>query len=118
MKAPTTIARFRREVVDKCPDPRSILLAMRLLLFRLGEDCDFAQLADGKRLRDGLDFCAWLRELEAVLAIELEPLQFIHDERTALRRICHSCGHIHEDKQCGKDMGGAGVCKCDVEVSA
>src|SRR5882724_3425794 len=34
------------------------------------------------------------------------------------RRLCHGCGHTHESKICGKDMGGAGKCQCDVEVAA
>jgi hypothetical protein len=119
MKAFDTIRRFRTQVLDRSGDPRTALLQIRVFLFHLAEAADFAQLADGMRLRDVLDFTAWLRELEACVVLELE-----RDPRLDVPVLkvggtfCHACGHVHQDRECGKDMGGAGVCKCDVEVVA
>jgi hypothetical protein len=119
MKAFDTIRRFRTQVLDRSGDPRTALLQIRVFLFHLAEAADFAQLADGMRLRDVLDFTAWLRELEACVVLELE-----RDSRgdvpvlKVVGKFCHACGHVHQDRECGKDMGGAGVCKCDVEVVA
>jgi hypothetical protein len=117
MKAYDTIRRFRAQVVDRSGDPRTALLQIRLFLFHLADAADFAQLADGKRLRDGLDFTAWLRELEACVVLELERDPRL-DGLKVVGKFCHACGHVHQDRECGKDMGGAGVCKCDVEVVA
>jgi hypothetical protein len=46
------------------------------------------------------------------IGIEVKP------ELKLVGKYCHACGHVHQDRECGKDMGGAGVCKCDVEVVA
>jgi hypothetical protein len=119
MKAYDTIRRFRAQVLDRSGDPRTALLQIRLFLFHLADAADFAQLADGKRLRDGLDFTAWLRELEACVVLELEAEQpGTVPVLKVVGKYCHACGHVHQDRECGKDMGGAGVCKCDVEVVA
>jgi hypothetical protein len=119
MKAYDTIRRFRAQVLDRSGDPRTALLQIRLFLFHLANAADFAQLADGKRLRDCLDFTAWLRELEACVVLELEAEQpGAVPVLKVVGKYCHACGHVHQDRECGKDMGGAGVCKCDVEVVA
>ena len=32
---------------------------------------------------------------------------------------CPRCGHIHEGvRECGADMGGGGICRCEMEVAA
>lgn len=111
MKAPATISLFRRQFADLPTAERQALLAFHAGLGVLAECADFAQLADGKRLRDGLDFTAWLRELETAASLAItKPVDSV--------KVCPRCGHIHQDRECGKDMGGAGVCKCDVEVRA
>jgi hypothetical protein len=119
MKAFDTIRRFRTQVLDRSGDPRSALLLMRLFLFHLAESADFAQLADGKRLRDGLDFTAWLRELEACVVLELERDPRIGVPVQVVGKYCPTCGHSHRSgEECGTDMGGAGKCGCKAEVMA
>jgi hypothetical protein len=120
MKAFDTIRRFRAQVLDRSGDPRSALLQIRLLLYHLAEAADFAQLADGKRLRDGLDFTAWLRELEACVVLELEAEQpGAVPVLKVVGKYCPSCGHSHRSgEECGTDMGGAGKCGCKAEVMA
>jgi hypothetical protein len=112
MKSPDSIQRFRVKFAAMPGGDRQALIVARALLFQLADEVDFAQLADGKRLRDALDFSAWLRELEAVVDLALQP--------SAPRvRVCHSCGHAHRDeRECGMEMGGAGVCRCAVAVMA
>jgi hypothetical protein len=125
MKALDTIRRFRAEFEDIPLAATQAMLVAHVLLSQLADASDFAQLADGKRLRDGIDFTAWLRELEACVALQNEAEQRrekigieVKPELQLVGKYCHACGHVHQDRECGKDMGGAGVCKCDVEVVA
>ena len=110
MRARQTIERFRSLFADLPIAEKQALLAFHAGLGVLADCADFAELANGRRLRDGLDFTAWLRELEAVTAHVIAPPK--------LEKVCHSCGHAHKDKECGMEMGGERVCKCDVEVGA
>lgn len=130
MKAPDTIRRLRAHFSDIPASEREVLLVARIVLNHLADACDFAQLADGKRLRDGLDFTAWLRELEACVALELEPVRL----RDAVREqgqvqipprpaynldFCPDCGHVHvDDHECSFPIGGGRVCRCERQVTA
>jgi hypothetical protein len=69
------------------------------------------RLRDGQRLNDATDFTTFLLELvDAVKPVRL-GLQ--------IDLTCPRCGHVHEAaSQCGKDMGGAGICRCELEVPA
>lgn len=125
MKAAETIRRFRSHFADFPAGPigeRQVLILARMLLYDLADCADFAQLADGQYLRDHLDLAAWLRELEAAVALELErpnsATNAVEARVTPVAKVCHACGHAHKDRECGMEMGGAGVCKCDVEVVA
>jgi hypothetical protein len=113
MKSPDSIQRFRVKFAAMPGGDRQALIVARALLFQLADEADFAQLADGKRLRDALDFSAWLRELEASVDLALQPV------RTAASGVCHACGHAHRDeRECGMEMGSAGMCRCAVAVMA
>jgi hypothetical protein len=113
MKSPDSIQRFRVKFAAMPGGDRQALIVARALLFQLADEADFAQLADGKRLRDALDFSAWLRELEASVDLALQPPALLRVH------ICHACGHAHRDeRECGMEMGGAGVCRCAVAVVA
>jgi len=35
------------------------------------------------------------------------------DKPSRFDQICHLCGHLHADVQCGMPMGGAGKCLCE-----
>ena len=120
MKARETLNRVLGRFSDVPLSQRELLLLMRILMNHLS-DCVFvAQLADGKYLRDAIDFTAWLRELEAAAALELDR---INQPPAPVKPIppakfCHACGHPHKDeRECGMQMG-AGVCSCRVEVLA
>lgn len=112
MKAPETISLFRRQFADVPMAERQALLAFHAGLGVLAECADFAQLANGNRLRDGLDFPAWLRELEAACALAItKPVESV--------RVCMTCYHVHEkDGECGVDLGKGGTCECKAEVRA
>jgi hypothetical protein len=34
-----------------------------------------------------------------------------------VQKTCNSCGHLHrEQRECGEDLGGAGVCHCEMSL--
>lgn len=105
------VARIKQRFSNSPIPVREVELVMRIILYELGDASDFAQLADGKRLRDAIDFNAWLRELEAVVQLEVEQAR-------GKAQVCHACGHAHKDRECGMEMGADRVCKCDAEVVA
>ena len=111
MKAPATISLFRRQFADLPLAEKTALLALHAALELLADGVAFARLDNGNLLRDAIDFESWLRELHAEVARSItKPVENV--------KVCPRCGHVHQDRECGKDMGGAGVCKCDVEVRA
>jgi hypothetical protein len=112
------IARERQRFANSPIDPHQALLLLRLFLQDFADHLYLARLADGQRLNDVTDSAAYVRELAAV--IEFEEMGASRRRLTDLNKSCPRCGHVHKsgEKECGEDMGGAGVCKCDVEVSA
>jgi hypothetical protein len=129
MKAADTIRKFREQVAEKSPDPRSAMLIARLLTNLLADEADFAQLADGKWLRNSMDFTAWLRELEAVIAIHNDvPVVNTADGplrstgRVMARDLdltCPSCRHEHKSRtDCGQYLGEGNFCRCEEKVPA
>ena len=125
MKASDTIRRLRAHFRDIPASEREVLLVARIVIRFLAGDADFAQLSNGKRLRDCLDFPEWLRELEAVVALELEPVRAqIPPTQIPARRgynvdFCPDCGHVHvDDSECSFPIGGGRVCRCERQVTA
>ena len=100
------------------------LLYARLLLSYLADHVYTAELKDGGKLRDAIDFTAWLRELA-------------DEAREVTRTSCRTsipapqprysseffpdCGHIHaDDAECGFPTGAGGrePCRCERKVPA
>jgi hypothetical protein len=107
------VARIKQRFSNSPIPAREVDLVMRIILYELGDASDFAQLADGRRLRDAIDFNAWLRELEAVVTLEVK------EPGRGSRAVCPKCWHAHSSGiECGVDMGGGGVCVCKAEVVA
>ena len=102
-----------RQVVDHLRELG--ILDNRTLLLALSNCTGEARLQDGQRLNDATDFAAWLREVAGELRVP-ERVAFI------TRRIdltCPRCGHVHEgDRECGVEVPGAGICRCELQVPA
>jgi len=97
-----------------------------------------ARLDHGQRVLDASDFSAWLRELaeasrcrgvleataqiEATGKLDAPSLANLNAEirRTRIRLLstCPDCGHVHqvEGTECGQELGGGRVCRCDRRV--
>jgi hypothetical protein len=76
-----------------------------------------ARLADGQRLLDATDFKAWLRELAEASTLPQPGLPASQARR--LHDTCPRCGHIHEGGfECGAEMGGGRICRCELGVPA
>jgi hypothetical protein len=117
-------------------DTRHALLHARLFVSYLADHVYTAELADGGKLRDAMDFTQWLRELadeaRKLLAngqnTEVSPVA----ERSTCRKVtapaqprysydptCPRCGHVHEGvAECGMQMGNGRVCRCEMEAIA
>lgn len=110
---------------------RSVRRTDSLVNFRLLADnvCG-AKLKDGRRLTTILDFAAWLRELgeaadrtegqllpERSTGLKVTPRLELKQEMYQLEKICPRCGHVHQGlNECGQEMGGGGMCRCEMEV--
>jgi hypothetical protein len=88
------------------------------VVFRyLAEQVYDAHLDDGQRLLDATDFKAWLRELAEASTVHGQPFAGFH--RGSLHDTCPRCGHIHQgDAECGEDLGGGRICRCELPVPA
>lgn len=76
MKAPEVISRFRRQFTDLPLAEKQALLSAHVMLGVLADCSDFAELANGKRLRDAIDFEDFLKELEAACALAITTSSF------------------------------------------
>jgi hypothetical protein len=83
-----------------------------------------ARLAGGQRLCDASDFAAWLRELAEETRVHGLPAsdsagdgtcpKVMRESRRSIDDTCPRCGHVHQhDSECGEQMGGGRVCRCD-----
>jgi hypothetical protein len=104
---------------------------LSLVFAYLAEHSYEARLQDGKQLRDATDFRCWLRELsEAAKVAEGRGSTEVANQpgRRPCRKVlgtfvladpCPRCGHVHEGAaECGFEIGGGRICRCDVEVPA
>jgi hypothetical protein len=122
-------------------DRREQLLQFRLQMAYLADHVYSAELADGGRVRDAMDFVQLLRDLadetRKVLQIPdntkvsagagngtcrtvTRPAQPRWNEGSGFHDpTCPRCGHVHEGVgECGVSMGKDRLCRCDLEVSA
>lgn len=108
----------------------------RALLYFLADYVAIARLQNGERLLDATDFVAWLRELgDAAQASQAEE-DSVSACPQVMKRMpthdfvarhfidprgerCPRCGHIHQGVvQCGCDLGGGRICRCELPVPA
>lgn len=95
----------------------------------LADTVSEARLADGQRLCDATDFAAWLRELAEETRVQRLPAsdspgngtcpKVMRESHRSIHDTCPRCGHIHQgDAECGEDLGGGRVCRCQLAVHA
>jgi hypothetical protein len=107
------------------------MLYSRIVLRFLADNVQDAQLADGSRLQYVTDFMAWLREVADAARISVStkvPAMMEMSTRPAVRcraaqprwnEMCPRCGHVHQgDAECGEQIGGGRICRCEMDVPA
>jgi hypothetical protein len=95
-------------------------------IFRfLAEHTYELRLSSGHPLRDSTDFRDFLFELSRglQLAHDLAPRENRRCPKVIPRGqfddTCPRCGHVHQGSgECGEQMGGGRICRCETEVPA
>lgn len=93
-----------------------------------------SRLMDGSRLLDQSDMMQWLRELSHAARMahvsQGKPPSCVRDRRVLLQTAaqtprrpydesCPRCGHVHQGiSECGEQLGGGRICRCEMEVHA
>ena len=100
-------------------------LTLRIVLRVLADHVRELQFDDGRYLSTIGDFADALRLLaERIRTPEPEPVRTFGNHQLRVRgrsvdQTCPRCGHVHEGiSACGVQMGGGGVCPCELEVPA
>jgi hypothetical protein len=90
-------------------------------IFRfLAEHLYELRLSNGHPLRDSTDFRDFLFELSqgAEMADQNRPCPKVIP-RGQFDDTCPRCGHVHQGSgECGEQMGGGRICRCETEVPA
>ena len=79
-----------------------------------------ARLANGNRVLDASDFKEWLHSVGDIFA-ETSGIRFPSSSvrNRVLEDTCPRCGHIHQGViECGEQIGGGRVCRCELAVPA
>jgi hypothetical protein len=112
--------------------PKDAALLIAIAFGYAAEHFYVATLENGGRPLDMLDVKVWLKECaeafslaESHIAISAEtssgaPRKLRLDGSTDSRDsrfydICHRCGHVHEGRICGREMGANRICPCELE---
>ena len=123
------VSEFTREILTLGPGQNSheTRLYTRLLVRFLADNIKDLHFDDGSYPHAPSDYQKILRLIADQVRVplaELAPVNFA-DHRLRLRgradleSTCPRCGHIHEGSSaCGAQMGGGGICPCEMEVSA
>ena len=100
-------------------------------IFRyLAEHAYESRLQNGTLVRDATDFRMWLAEL-AEAAAEVPSRSTVASVPPTIRPCrevmstfalsdpCPRCGHVHQGvAECGEEIGGGRICRCELEVRA
>lgn len=103
------------------PSGYEALQYYRILLRYLADHAHEAQLNDGSYLAEPTKIRTFMREILAELPSAARSTRL---EVTARPKPqprwdeCPRCGHVHEGiGECGVQMGGGGLCRCEMEVA-
>jgi hypothetical protein len=121
---------FRRRMTEKMHDPTEAVLICGLFAHFLAEQLYGATLADGRPLYrcDIMGMKEFLTEV-AISAVDPESTKLSGGTRTGRDQLgqrllhesdpCPRCGHVHQgDRECGEQIGGGRICRCEMEVPA
>jgi hypothetical protein len=80
-----------------------------------------ARLTKGERMTDATDYAELLREIATHLRHSIakanKPIKTTAQIRGSIYDTCPRCGHIHlEESECGQDLGGGRICRCELWV--
>ncbi len=111
--------------------PKDVRTYIGIALGYLGDQFYLSTTEDGRRMMDITDVRVWLRECgEAFNLSESEawrnstagteagaPRKLRLDGSTGSRfeETCNRCGHVHQGRVCGMQMGGGPECRCELE---
>lgn len=101
-------------------------------IFRYLADHAFeSRLRDGAPIRDVTDFRMWLAELAEAAELRKSGQSTtvsVPAEIRPCRKVmgtfgnsdpCPRCGHVHQGSaECGEEIGGGRICRCELEVRA
>lgn len=105
------------ETIADLPDGCRISLSERLLLDCLADRVFDAQLEDGSYLPEPSKTSTWIRQLLKAARIPPKPRSAVRPPQPRWD-TCPRCGHVHGGiGQCGMEMGGGGLCRCEMEVA-
>lgn len=100
------------------------------IAFRYAADNFYSMtMENGRRPLDQIDFPTFLGQCaeafslaESHVSISAEsgaPRKLRSDGSTNSRfdkaDFCPRCGHVHQGRECGEEMGGGRVCRCELE---
>lgn len=87
-------------------------------MFRhLAEHITEARLSTGLRLIDLTDVRAYFYELASAADFFDSPQG--RAMRHSVDSTCPRCGHVHQGSaECGQEIGGGRICRCELEVRA
>ena len=95
----------------------------RIVMLRAQKDRRQVAVLSGEDI--GCASLEWvLREAEAIKAEGLKPAvsvgpRMIRQEQPRNWNACPRCGHVHhEGTECGEQLGGGRVCRCEESVTA
>ena len=101
------------DILSQGPRSELLPLELRMIFRQLHDNLPYLKLRNGASVRDVPDVLELCREM-------IDHLSPVYPIPPPTKSVCPRCGHVHKqgEKECGEDMGGGGVCKCDLEVSA
>jgi hypothetical protein len=99
--------------------PQTLSVILHFIADRLYQ----AELNSGASLHDVTDFKIFLEECAEVAKVRDFRDQTASGWREAPSRgvnpPCPRCGHVHQgDRECGEQIGGGRICRCEMEVPA
>ncbi len=81
----------------------------------LGDHATELRLSSGRRLVDLTDVREYFQDLALAASFAGSP----QSTARVFDSTCPRCGHVHQGvSECGELMGGGGICRCEMEVSA
>jgi len=112
------------DILSQGPRSEFLPLELRLIFRQLHDNLPMLKLRNGAHVRDVPDVMELCREMIDLLSPP-KPAQVgvftagSARERFPFEATCPNCGHVHfEEDECGEQLGGGRVCRCERKVVA